>query len=222
MKKFILMTAILFFSAYLGYSADENTNEPQLKTFAGDSGPIKHSGYGGPQVKFTTIDETFGLLVGARGAWTINRTFSLGLAGYGLVTKHEVNYTDMFNEKQYHNINFGYGGIYFEYIHQPLDYVHFSGNVLCGFGGLNVSDRQNWGSSEGNEFDDSPSRGYFVLEPTIAVEFNITRFFRISAEASYRWMTDVWENNQFKKAQGLNNIDLKGLSGGLTFEFGSF
>ncbi len=221
MKKFILMTAILFFSAYLGYSADENTNEPQLKTLLGDSGPTRHSGYGGPQVKFTNIDGKFGVLVGGRGAWTINRTFSLGLAGYGLVTRQEVNYTDMFNTNLNHNLNFGYGGLYLEYIYKPLEYIHFAGNVLIAGGATNYSDRNNWGNdSHDNDLD--PTRTYIVIEPTLAVEFNITRFFRISAEASYRWMDDVWENKAFTNSKGLADIDLKGFSGGLTFEFGSF
>lgn len=221
MKKFILMTAILFFSAYLGYSEDENTNEPQLKTLFGDSGPIRHSGYGGPQVKFTSINESFGLLVGGRGAWTINRTFSLGLAGYGLVTKHDVKYTDMFNTELIHNLNFGYGGLYFEYIYRPLDYVHFAGNILIAGGFANYSDRHNLDND--NHYNDiGPTRTYIVLEPTVAVEFNVTRFFRISVEASYRMMDDVWENTEFTKSKGLSDINLKGFSGGLTFEFGSF
>ena len=221
MKKFILMTAILFFSAYLGYSADENTNEPQLKTLLGDSGPIKHSGYGGPQVKFTSINKELGVLVGGRGAWTINRTFSLGLAGYGLVTRQNVNYTDMYNTNLTNNLNFGYGGLYLEYIYQPLEYIHFAGNVLIAGGAANYSDRNNWGNENYNN-DLDPIRTYIVIEPTLAVEFNITRFFRISAEASYRWMDDVWDNNAFTKSKGLADINLKGFSGGLTFEFGSF
>lgn len=221
MKKFILMTAILFFSAYLGYSADENTNESQLNTFAGDSGPIRHSGYGGPQVKFTTINDQFGLLVGGRGAWTIDRTFSVGLAGYGLVTRQNVNYTDMYNTNLNNNLNFGYGGFYLEYIYNPLEYIHFAGNVLFAGGLANYSDRSTWGNKNNND-DWGPTKSYIVIEPTLAVEFNITRFFRISAEASYRWMTDVWENKEFIKSKGLADINLKGFSGGLTFEFGSF
>jgi len=217
------MTAILFFSAYLGYSADENTNEPQLKTLLGDSGPIRHSGYGGPQVKFTSIDGQFGVLVGGRGAWTVNRTFSLGLAGYGLVTKHKFEYTDMFNKEFNNNLNFGYGGFYLEYIYKPLEYIHVAGNVLFGAGAANYGDSTNLGSkSSGNVWDNSPNRIYVVIEPTLAIELNITRFFRISAEASYRWMDDIRENTQFTKSKGLADINLKGFSGGLTFEFGSF
>lgn len=221
MKKYILMTAILFFSAYLGYSADENTNEPQLKTLAGDSGPIRYSGYGGPQVKLTSINGEFGVLVGGRGALTINRTFSLGLAGYGLVTQQRVNYTDMFNTELNNNLNFVYGGSYFEYIYHPLEYIHFAGNILFGFGVANYSDRNTWGNQNHNS-DSDPNKVYIVIEPTLAIELNVTRFFRISAEASYRLMDDIWESKAFTKSKGLANIDLKGFSGGLTFEFGSF
>ncbi|NIN69246.1 MAG: hypothetical protein GTO63_32105, partial [Anaerolineae bacterium] len=49
-------------------------------------GDVRHGGFGGPVVKFTEVNNEFGVLVGGRGGWIINDSFVLGAGGYGLVT----------------------------------------------------------------------------------------------------------------------------------------
>ena len=225
MKKIFWMMAIVMLNFAIANSQEKTEkSEPELKTlFGGDE--FRSSGYGGPQVKFTNINGELGILVGGRGAWTVNRTLSLGLAGYGLVTQHDAKYIDSANKSVEGNINMGYGGLYLEYIYQPLEYIHLATNVLFGVGGVSYSENQWMNNNNGtnnNLSSNDPWNMIFVIEPSLAVEFNITTYFRISVEGSYRFVSNIRESDLYKSNQTLKDINLKGLSGGITFEFGCF
>ncbi len=230
MKKIFWMMAIFMLSFNLINAQEtkqtEQSDQTELKTlFGGDE--FRSSGYGGPQVKFSSINGDIGVLVGGRGAWTVNRTLSLGLAGYGLVTQHDANYVDTAGKSIDGVINMGYGGLYLEYIYKPVEYIHLATNVLVGAGGVNFAD-QMWHSDAGDdEFDthndsNKPWKAIFVVEPTLAVEFNVTTFFRVSVEGSYRFVSSIRENDLYKANQSLKDINLNGFSGGITLEFGCF
>lgn len=48
-------------------------------------GEVSHGGFGGPAVKFTSVNGDFGIMVGGRGGWIIDHTFVIGGGGYGLL-----------------------------------------------------------------------------------------------------------------------------------------
>ena len=56
---------------------------------------------------------------------------------------------------------------------------------------------------------------YFVFEPDLNLELNVTKFFRIGLGVGYR----VVAGDDFK---GYNYLDLSGVTGTLTFKFGKF
>ncbi|MFZ1729098.1 MAG: hypothetical protein WBQ23_06980 [Bacteroidota bacterium] len=56
----------------------------------------------------------------------------------------------------------------------------------------------------------------FVVEPAVNVELNVTEWFRISAGASYRFVSGLNE------LQGIEDKDLSGPSGSLSMKFGAF
>jgi hypothetical protein len=229
MKKYLILALCLFVTSTSLFSQEQNDKQDEkVKTLFGST-EFKSSGYGGPMVKFTSINGEFGLLCGARGAWTINRTFSIGLAGYGLTTRQDVDYTlpgANGATKNKGSINLGYGGIYFEYLHHSIDAVHLAGNVLIGAGGVDYTDRQTWIDEKNTDYDKSaekkPWEVRLFVEPTVAVEFNITSYFRLSAEIGYRWSTKIRDNSLYRSAKELHDINFNALSGGLTFEFGCF
>jgi len=180
----------------------------QEQTLVG-TGEMSNGGFGGPVIKYTQIKNEPAVLVGGRGGWIINHTFIIGGGGYGLANQIEADYfTDYYN-KPY--INFGYGGFELEYIIQSDKLVHFSIYTLIGAGGVNYRDNSynNW------EDWDYNSDEFFVLEPALNVEVNITSFFRINAGANYRFISGVSYDN-------LKNEDFSGFSGVLTLKFGSF
>ena len=55
----------------------------------------------------------------------------------------------------------------------------------------------------------------WVLEPTVSLEMNVMKFFRIGAGASYRYVLGV-------DSGGLTNEDFGGLSAMLILKFGRF
>ena len=170
------------------------------------SGNIESGGFGGPVVKMTTINGENAILVGGRGGWIINHSFILGAGGYGLVTDVDAKVTDSVHQF----VEMGYGGIELEYIASSNDLVHLSVGVLVGGGGIGYK-------REDSDAFNSPYKknAFFVLEPNANVNLNVTRFFRIAAGISYRYVSGL------KSVVSTNN-DLSGPSGVLTFKFGKF
>lgn len=169
-------------------------------------GDLRHGGFGAPVVKFTEIDNRFGVLVGGRGGWIINDSFVLGGGGYGLVNGS--NFKDVTNALgDRGKLAMGYGGLELEYVLQPRDVVHLSMVVLVGAGGL-VWDPEGQG---GTRDDDA----FFITEPALNVLVNVTRHFRIGLGASYRFAQGV-------KLVNLRSADVSGFAGVVTLKFGSF
>jgi hypothetical protein len=172
-------------------------------------GDVSHGGFGGPVLKIGGVAGSTGLWVGGRGGWIINldenHAISLGGGGYGLVTEHEV--IDPLIEEELYAMN-GYGGFILEYTNRSYSLVHFTATSLIGAGGLMLRDR----SFE--DVSDDPDT-FFVLEPGVNVEVNVTGFFRIGAGASYRITSGI---NRF----GFSDSDFSGFNGVITLKFGKF
>lgn len=225
MKRIVLiMMAIALIATMVNAQTEEKPKEEVKTLFSGFKG-LKSTFYAGPSIKFSKVNEESAIFAGGRGAWTINKTFSVGIGGYGLVSQHNLDYIGLDTSLIKSDLNFSYGGFYFEYIFMPREYIHCSANVLIAFGGSDLSPRDSsFIGHMGNKYYDNPWKHYLVIEPTIAIEFNITSFFRIAVEGSYRLANDIYTSDEYEKIPSLNNktIKLNGLSYGLTLEFGVF
>lgn len=112
----------------------------------------------------------------------------------------------------------GYGGLDVEYIFNFNDLIHFSIHSLIGGGNVGVRTRERvWNGFTwdpdmewDHHFDE-----FFVVEPGLNIDLNVTTWFRASVGASYRYVTGVSEDVS-------SNKDLRGPSASLTFRFGSF
>ena len=208
-----LMTFVLLFLLFsISISAQE-------ETLLG-SGEISSGGFGAPVVKYTQIKGDPALLIGGRGGWIINHTFVLGAGGYSLVTDVETDTPPsiLFPVYPYLGsyINLGYGGLELEYIVQSDQMLHFSVYTLIGGGAVSYRGQELNDVIHLSEYDyDYPNDAFFVLEPAVNAELNVTSFMRICAGFSYRFISGVRMDN-------LKNSDLTGPSGVLTFKFGSF
>jgi hypothetical protein len=170
------------------------------------SGEIESGGFGGPAIKITTINGENAVMVGGRGGWIINHSLVLGGGGYGLVTDVKAKVPDSIH--QY--IEMGYGGLDLEYISLSNDLLHLSVGLLIGGGGIGYKNENN------NVFNGTNNKNsFFVLEPSVHANLNITHFFRIAAGVSYRYISGL-------KSVVSSNTDLSGPSGILTLEFGKF
>jgi len=214
MKKILLLLFAMTIVFPL-FSQENNKEEPKEKTLFG-GGSYKSGGYGAPEVKFTNVDNKFGVLVGGRGAWIINSTFAIGGSCYGLVTSHSIpDYFTRNDTVAY--LRTGYGGLYLSYINSSDELVHFTINTLIGAGGATYS------SSISDLFNDNKRQhtniyettAYFIFEPNLGMEINFFKVFRIELTAGYRFISGL----ELSKTK---NSDLSGFSGGIAFKFGSF
>lgn len=201
MKKTFLLLALFFIVPALA----------QEETLLGTA-DVEHGGYGGPVVKFATVNNNFGVLVGGRGGWIINHTFCIGLAGYGLANDVKAHTTGPFGE-QY--VELGYGGLDLEYIVNSGNLVHYSLHILIGGGtaGFRFSwDDNNWNTQNNMHRDTDP---FFVIEPGANIDLNVTNWFRTSVGAGYRYVSGL-------SSQATTNSDISGASVMITFRFGKF
>jgi len=182
--------------------------------------PVEHGGFGSLVTKITPVRGELGVMLGGYGGWLINHRFMIGAGGYGLTN----NVRASADAEQLYSIDgealyleFGYGGLMFEYIFSPHKLVHLNFHALVGAGG--VSYREDWyGYIEGDHNRRRYGRGnaVFVAEPTLSVELNVTTWFRIAAGGSYRFVSGIDD------LKGIENSDLAGPSGTLSLKFGKF
>ncbi|MGD8628698.1 MAG: hypothetical protein PVH52_06420 [bacterium] len=178
--------------------------------YAYDDTLIKHEtevgGFFTIVTKNTEIKQTFNLMVGGQAALLVNHNWAFGVGGYGVVNDP---IPEGLKEEGLIKLRGYYGGFLLEYIAWPEKVVHVAIPVLVGAG--KVEYKGSYRDSKTGEDSDT----YFIAEPGLDLEFNITRFWRMDLGATYRYVSgcelgDVTDN------------DLSGLAANLTFKFGKF
>ena len=174
------------------------------------SGDVTHGGFGGPVVKFGSVDGDLAVWVGGRGGWIINfsnqHSLSIGGGGFGLATEHRMPVQSNPSVRELAAI--GYGGFEMEYTNRTYRLVHLTASTLIGAGGITVRD------DEVNISEDDPN-AFFVLEPGIHTELNVTSFFRIASGITYRLTSGI-------DTGGLRDRDFSGFNAQITLKFGAF
>jgi len=170
-------------------------------------GDIHSGGFGGVELKLSPLNEQTGLLVGGSGAWLINHSFYLGGGGYGLVN----DIATLGLSPDTSRIDMGYGGLLIGYMFAPDDLVHVGIQTLVGAGGVGY---------RVHHFDDrldnlTDSDGFFVAEPGVVGELNISRNIRLVIGASYRFINGI-------ETAGMSDAKLGGPSASMMIKFGSF
>ncbi|MCL5991856.1 MAG: hypothetical protein M1419_07115, partial [Bacteroidetes bacterium] len=180
------------------------------------NGEITHGGYGAVELKLTQLQGEMGLLIGGRGGWIINNSFSIGGGGYGLVTSQKINNYPTYYDDSSAYLRVGWGGLFVEYINSSNKLIHFTVNTLIGAGGASYTrsyhDGMNNWNNDGWMYESTP---FFVVEPGATIDLNVAKFFRISLGASYRFVSGV----ELSKS---TNKDFSGPSANLAFKFGKF
>ena len=169
-------------------------------------GGVDSGGFGGPVLKFTEIDDQFGLLVGFRGGWIVDHTFVLGAGLYGLANTGSFDRTGSGGFRN--RLFMGYGGLEMEWVISSDRIVHISLQGLVGAGGVGFED-------EVGCCTDETADAFFIAEPGANVILNVHKVFRIGFGGSYRFVHDV-------DLAGLTDESLRGWAGILIFKFGSF
>jgi hypothetical protein len=186
-------------------SAQENTDNQISTIFSKNR---SNGGYGALSFEYTEIDGKDAFMMGARGFWIIDHSLAIGLGGKGFI--NDVNYDNWRNNDLDYNLAGGYGGLYLEPILAHRLPVHISIPVLFGVGAIaQVEDHHDW------TYDDTRSDVFLVFEPSIELEFNMTRHFRLSGTIGYRFTSKVEMINT-------NSEVMEGANIGLIMKFGKF
>lgn len=203
MKKTLLTSLIML----IGISLFSQNNDDEIKTIF-NNGRTSHGAYGALSINYSQIDGKDAFLVGARGAWLINHSIGIGLAGYGFI--NDIDTYDSFNNSDSDlDLVGGYGGLLIEPILFPKSPIHISLPIVIGAGGITYTDNFRW------DHHNYETDAFFVIEPGIEIEFNVIRFMRIAAGAYYRHTSDI-------ELEGTDKDVLNGFSTGITLKFGKF
>lgn len=162
---------------------------------------FQHDLFVAPVLKFSQVNEEFGLFAGGRAGWILNHHYVFSLGGYGVVNNVEA---PGLSSGVKPDLMMSYGGVEFEYVLYPADMIHFSLYTLLGLGLA--------------EYDYTLSDGddtFWVIEPGVNLLVNVTRFFRTGLGVGYRVVTGV-------DLERLEDSDLSGFAATLTLKFGSF
>lgn len=184
----------------------------EIKTLLSTRERGANGGFGALMFNYTSINGQDALVGGVRGGWILNHVLAIGLGGYGLMTGVEVDSLDSDGDQMY--IGTGYGGLYFEIYVASKQPIHVTFPVLIGAGGATYYNNSN----DGFEIDDSvdkTSSGYFVFEPGVHVEANVTKAFRVSLGLNYRYTKGL-------DLPRISENALNGFNAGITFKFGKF
>jgi hypothetical protein len=184
----------------------QNSSDPQA-IFSGNS-DLK--GFGSYDMKLTPIADNTSLFIGAKGGVTVNKFFSLGAAGYGLVSSSDIISENGVPLK----LNGGYGGLLIGFQAFPRKVVHLSFPIILGGGTMYLTDEYFFQNPSDSDFTVEKS-GFVVVEPGAHLEFNVTRFFHLEMGASYRYVQGLNMRN-------LTDEQLLGWAIDLSLKFGSF
>jgi|YelNatPaOPRAMG01_1025707.scaffolds.fasta_scaffold07806_3 hypothetical protein len=179
-------------------------------------GNVVQGGFGALVLKGTEITNKWGLMLGARGGWIINHTFSVGAGGYWLVSSIKTGKYSPMGKAMYMEMIYGGGEI--QYINKSDKLLHFTIYTLLGvgFAGYNTfrSDYPDYASYH-NEDSQLDGDAFFVVEPTIDFVLNIIQHFRTGLSAGYRFVRAY-------KYDTLKSRDLCGPSFCFSLQFGLF
>ncbi len=209
MKRIIITTALIVTSTFMALAQTDNQEErpvKKTKTLFGENSKVR--GFGALDFR---LSEFKGDLAGVHGGIIINDHFMIGLGGRGITTNISFDGVNP-TEKLY--MYGGYGGLMIGGVFAPKEAIHVTVPILVGAGGAHITDRNYLSSHiESNDFNEESA--FFVIEPGLEVEINLTKFFRIGLGASYRMVSGSDFIN-------IKDKELSGFSSGLSLKFGKF
>jgi hypothetical protein len=186
----VLMIVILMFISFEAKAQEQDS----VKSLFGSD--VKVSEIWTPEVKINSIQGEVGTLIGFYGGAVFNRSVLLGISGGVNLSHPEVNY--------------GYFGGILQYIYKPSNLLHCSGQVLLAYG--STKDYENPKSGLLDNFWNISGANFFLMEPGINLELNLSKRLTLVTGISYRYVTGLDENNENIDITHVTNEDLSGIN----------
>jgi hypothetical protein len=194
---FVFITILMFPS--IGATAQQQDSTQTL--FKSD---VKVSELWVPEVKLNSIQGDIGTLIGFYGGALINRTFLVGIAG-GVNLGHP-------------RVNYGYFGGIGQFIFKPENLLHCSGQLVLAYG--STKDYENPKSGLLDNFWNISGAHFFVMEPGVNLEMNLSKKLTLVAGISYRYVTGLNEADENVAITHVTNKDLSGINFNIGLKFG--
>ena len=206
MKRIFYFLSILIISS--SYESNAQNNDDYIEF--DDTKNTIHGVYLGLSTYYGEIEGKSTYSLGAKVAYVANRTFEVGFAGVALYSDQESQ--GIFTNNGLYG---GYGGFHLEPIFFGDSKFNLSIPILIGAGGVAYVDQEFNDFIEFDDLDIDDWGWFFVVEPGVSVQYNISRFIQVEAGVKYRFSSDL-----SLYPGSVNNIN--GFSAGLGIKFGVF
>jgi hypothetical protein len=156
-----------------------------------------------PEVKLNSIQGDIGTLIGLYGGPMINNTLLIGACG-GVNLGHP-------------RVNYGYFGGILQYVFRPEEMVHFSSQLVLAYG--TTKDYEDTKTGLLDNFWNISGASFFLMEPGINLEVNITSRMILVLGASYRYVSGLNENSEDISRTHVTNKDMSGVNFNISLKF---
>ncbi len=155
----------------------------------GNNKPVTWSLFLAPEAKFSFLYGTGEVYGGLKGAILFDHHYSFGLSFGSFMTEAVTDAPGTSGDTTGLNTVMMYGGFYFDYVTTLNSPVQISFPTLIGGGGILLLEKLEPNPVSGI-IDEKLVEGgvYFVVEPAINLEINLTRVIRIGIGGGYRFV----------------------------------
>jgi hypothetical protein len=202
-QKFNLTEGILIMMIIMVCLSAESSAQEQDSTKSLFGSNVKVSEIWTPEVKINSIQGDVGTLIGFYGGAVFNRSVLLGISG-GVNLGHP-------------RVNYGYFGALGQYIYKPSNLWHCSGQILLASG--STKDYENPKSGLFDNFWNISGASFFLMEPGINLELNLSKRLTLVTGISYRYVTGLNENNENVQITHVTNKDMSGINFNIGLKF---
>ncbi|MEM6829264.1 MAG: hypothetical protein AAF551_02025 [Bacteroidota bacterium] len=211
---FALLVSVCFQAFSQKYIDTDNPEDEKIKSLINTENDL--NGFGGIDLKVGDFKNERSLMVGGCGGLVINRRFLFGIAGYGLAKDVEFNgFVPQKDTVKTLNLFGGYGGILVGATIAPKELVHISIPIVLGAGAFEIEDQHFFSDGLSDREFVIENSVFFIIEPGLEIEFNVSSHFRLGFGATYRYITDLELIN-------LSDEEVTGATGMVSLRFGRF
>ena len=197
-EKSVSVVFVLLLLSGLPSAQDQDSTQTLFKS------SVKVSELWTPEVKINSIQGDVGTLIGFYGGAVIDRTFLIGIAGGANLSHPTVNY--------------GYFGALGQYINKPASLWHFSAQLLLAYG--SAKDYEDPKSGLLDNFMNVSGAGFFLMEPGMNLELNLSKKLTLVGGISYRFVMGMDENSENLSITHVTNEDMSGVNFNIGLKFG--